>query len=371
MSKGFFLKQVCCAAILLCVLFTGCAISDGPVDPAPEDKIDRLIAGMSTAEKVGQLLMIGIRGKAVDESSLFMLHQYHIGGVVLFDRNLETAEQVAKLTAGLQHRSEQAVPLFIAIDEEGGMVARMRHIVTPPPGAAEIGESGEPEQAFRWAERTAMVLKKLGINQNFAPVADLGSLEGRHYSADVGKVTEFVRAAAGGYEKVGLGFSLKHFPGLGKGKTDTHLDTVTITASKEQLLKEDIVPFAALIKEKPAEKFMIMVSHATYPLLDGETPASLSPAIITGLLREKLGWQGVVVTDDMEMGAVTEKYPFRELGVRAVLAGADLVLVCQEYSSEQEVYLGLLEAVEKGVISKKRLDESVRRVLRHKLSCCH
>jgi beta-N-acetylhexosaminidase len=166
---------------------------------------------------------------------------------------------------------------------------------------------------------------------------------------------------------------LKHFPGLGKGKADTHLDTVVVDADKDTLEAEDLVPFRAMITQNGTpdsvdpNRFFVMVSHITYTALDENLPASLSPAIMTDLLRGELGWQGVIVTDDLEMGAA-DIFPFRELGIRAVEGGADLVLVCHEYAHQQDVYNGLLTAVQNGTIPESRIDESVRRILRAKFA---
>ena len=365
-------------AALFCMLFvlTGCggqtqktAAESAPgfvKAMTPEERADAILARMTPAEKIGQLLMIGVHGTELNADSRFVLSEYAVGGVILFDRNLETAAGVRAFTKELQEARHGDLPLFIAIDEEGGLVARMKAILPPPPAQSEIGAGGDAALARKWARETGKKLHDFGFNLNFAPVADVGD-GGRFYSDAPETVAAFVREAVAGYEEAGLLCTLKHFPGLGKGEADTHLETVVVNADRDTLEAEDIVPFRAMFKEGKPENFFVMVSHIVYTALDEKLPASLSPAVMTSLLRDELGWQGVVVTDDLEMAAA-DVYPFEELGVRAVEAGADLVLVCHEYGHEQAVYNGLLKALQSGRLSERRVNESVRRILLAKLA---
>lgn len=329
-----------------------------------DEKVDQIVASMSQTEKLGQMVMIGIQGTKVDDDSLYMLNQYHMGGVILFDRNMESLEQVKQLTSDLQAQSNEKVPLFIGIDEEGGDVVRMAEKLTPAPSQKEIGATGDIEQAKTWAIKTAKSLKDMGINVNFAPVADVGSNDKRLYSTDANTVIDFVRAATEGYQQENIIYSLKHFPGIGKGRVDSHVDSSSIDVAKEVLMTEDILPFKTIIDEND---YFILVSHLKYSALDEEYPASLSSKIMTDLLRNELGYKGIIITDDMEMGAVANHNDFRSIGVNAVKAGADIVLVCHEYKHQQEVYLGLLDAVNSGEISQERIDESVKRIIKVKL----
>lgn len=332
-----------------------------------DEKVDKIVASMSQTEKLGQMVMIGIQGTKVDDDSLYMLNQYHMGGVILFDRNMESPEQVKQLTSDLQAQSNEKVPLFIGIDEEGGDVVRMAEKLTPPPSQKEIGATGDIEQAKTWAIKTAKSLKDMGINVNFAPVADVGSNDKRSYSTDANTVIDFVRAATKGYQQENIIYSLKHFPGIGKGRVDSHVDSSSIDVAKEVLMAEDILPFKTIIDGNEPNDYFILVSHLKYPALDEEYPASLSSKIMTDLLRNELGYKGIIITDDMEMGAVANHNDFRSIGVNAVKAGADIVLVCHEYEHQQEVYLGLLDAVNSGEISQERIDESVKRIIKVKL----
>ena len=333
---------------------------------SPELRVEKLLGSMTPAEKIGQMLMIGVHGTTLNDDSRFMLSEYAAGGVILFDRNLETADGVRRFTKELQDARHGELPLFIAVDEEGGPVVRMEDIVPPPPAQSEIGQTGDPAQARKWAKTISRELRALGFNLNFAPVADVGQ-GARCYSDQPETAATFVREATQGYAEENMLCALKHFPGLGKGAADTHLGTVVVDADRAVLEAEDLVPFRAAMGEKnAADSVFLMVSHITYTALDGDNPASFSPAILTSLLRETMGWQGIVVTDDLEMGAA-DVYPFDEMGVRAVEAGADLLLVCHDYGHQQAVYNGLLKAVQSGRIPESRIDESVRRILRVKL----
>ena len=330
-----------------------------------DDKVDAIVSSMSLPEKVGQMVMIGVHGKEINDDSRYMLNQYHIGGVIFFDRNLESAEQTKKFTADLQAQAAK-VPLFIAIDEEGGPVARGKGFIEPPPSAQSLGQAGDNTKAEAWAQKTGAFLKDLGINVNFAPVADVGK-NPREYAADGQTVAKFVAAAAQGYESAHEIYTLKHFPGIGRGTVDSHFERSEIPASKEELMAQDLVPFKEIIANHSPENFMVMISHLVYPALDKTHTASLSAEIQTKLLRQELGFNGVIITDSLEMGAVSKYGDFRSLGVQAVQAGADIALVCHEYDHETDVYLGLLEAAKNGTISEQRIDESVKRIVKMKL----
>lgn len=378
MNKRFriALSLICAAAVVGGVYaykhFLPAAEQPSAVPVAEQDipigeKVDKIVASMSEAEKVGQMVMIGVQGEDVNDDSLYMLHQYHIGNVILFDRNMKSKQQVKNLTGDLQIQAGQKVPIFIGVDEEGGDVVRMADDLEAPPSQQEIGASADPQKAKEWALKTGAELKAIGINTNFAPVADVGSKDTRSYSTDANTVTEFVRQASSGYEENNIMFSLKHFPGIGRGEIDSHVEASDITASKEELMASDLVPFKTMINEKQTENYFILVSHLHYPALDAQNPASLSALIMTDLLRNELGYKGIIITDDMEMGAVANHYSFRDVGVKAVQAGADIVMVCHEYEHETDVYLGLLEAVQSGTLSKDRVDESVKRIVKAKL----
>ena len=377
MKKKFVASHFLSLFVVLSVLVAGCTAGTGNssapsqkagAPPSLEEKADALLASMTLKEKIGQMIMIGIHGTDVTKDSLFMLHQYHIGGIILFDRNMASQEQVKTLNAHLQENAGEKLPLFIAVDEEGGAVARMKDKLPPPPSAQEIGETGDPENARTWAVKTAQALENIGFNTNFAPVADLGTGRGRSFSDDPAIVAEFVDAAAEGYEQENLIYCLKHFPGLGRGTVDTHQDTTVVNASRQELMEWDVLPFQAIIQRRNPANYFIMVNHATFSDLDPGTPASISHVIQTDILRKELGYDGVIITDDIAMGAVAKHYSPTEIAMKAVQAGADILLSCHEYQTGTDVYLRILEAAEKGEISEERINESVRRILKVKLA---
>ena len=336
---------------------------------SPEEKVDKLVANMSDADKVGQLLMIGIHGKTLNDDAKFMLNEYRVGGIILFDRNMESKDQVKSLITDINKTGKSAglTPLFIGIDQEGGAVARMEDQLIKVPPAEELGK--EPiEQAVSLAKQSGTELKDLGFNINFAPVADLGLTYGRSFSTNPDEVVRYASAVGKAYDEAGLWYSYKHFPGIGKTDVDLHADTSVVPVSKETLLNEDMKVFVDLIKQSKPNTYAIMVSHAMYPQIDPDHPSSLSKAIITDWLRKDMGYNGVVVTDDMDMGALAKHYTFGDMAVQSILAGSDILLVCHEYEHMQEAYNGLMKAVKDGRISKERLDESVKRILLMKMS---
>jgi len=336
---------------------------------SPEEKVDKLVANMSDADKVGQLLMIGIHGKTLNDDAKFMLNEYRVGGIILFDRNMESKDQVKSLITDINKTGKSAglTPLFIGIDQEGGAVARMENQLIKVPPAEELGK--EPiEQAVSLAKQSGTELKDLGFNINFAPVADLGLTYGRSFSTNPDEVVRYASAVGKAYDEAGLWYSYKHFPGIGKTDVDLHADTSVVPVSKETLLNEDTKVFVDLIKQSKPNTYAIMVSHAMYPQIDPDHPSSLSKAIITDWLRKDMGYNGVVVTDDMDMGALAKHYTFGDMAVQSILAGSDILLVCHEYEHMQEAYNGLMKAVKDGRISKERLDESVKRILLMKMS---
>lgn len=337
-----------------------------------EEQADAIVAAMTTNEKIGQLVMIGIHGTELDEDSKTMLRQFHIGGIVYFDRNIQSQDQLKSLSEQLQAyaqgEAQQKVPLFLAIDEEGGTVSRGRGVIPAPPSEAAIGASGQPERARMSAASTAQALRAAGINLNLAPVADVSSSDARAFSGDAQTAARFTEEAASGYEQEGMLCALKHFPGIGKGAVDSHQEVSRVDAPRETLEREDLLPFAEVIASQRPEDFLILVSHLIYPCYDAAHSASQSRAVMTDLLRGQLGYQGVILTDDLEMGAVANHVPLRQAGANAVVAGADIVLVCHEYPHEEEVYLGIKDAVDAGEISEERLNASVRRIVLAKLA---
>ena len=333
------------------------------------DSLENLLNSMSLEEKVGQMMMIGVHGKEVNNDISYLLNEYKVGGIIFYDRNMDSRAQVKKFSAEIQDialNSDKKIPLFISIDEEGGRVSRMQHDLTPPPSQEEIGQSGDYGWAKETAETTAKKLRDIGINLNFAPVADVGSRDTRSFSDNGDIVAEFVSSAAQGYENEKFFYCLKHFPGIGLAKVDPHQDISTVDISREDLEKVDLLPFRKIISERDNSKFMVMVGHLKYPAIDPNNAASLSPLIVTDILRKELNFTGVVITDDLNMGAVSNYNGIESIVIQAIKSGADIILICHEYELQKRACDEILNAVKRGEITEKRIDDSVRRILKMK-----
>ncbi|MBR4642425.1 MAG: glycoside hydrolase family 3 protein [Selenomonadaceae bacterium] len=353
--------------LLAAIICAGCGeVKEVQADVEPLDPIEEKLQSMTLEEKIGQMVMIGVYGTELNDDIIFSLNNFHFGGVIFYDRNLESVAQAKKFVNDIEYAANQKVPLFFALDEEGGRVARGRNFLEVAPSQESIGLSGNPANANYWAKHNATILKSIGVNINFAPVADVGSRDTRSFGDDAQLVSNFVEAAAQGYEAENFLYTLKHFPGIGKSKIDPHKEVSAVEDSKEILDAEDLPPFKRIINGHDNSKFMIMVGHLRYDALDPVNSASLSPAVMTGLLRNELGFSGVVITDDLEMGAIKNHTDLPSLGVKMILAGGDIALVCHNYESQQIVYNSILEAVKRGEISVERINESVRRILKMK-----
>lgn len=335
----------------------------------PDERAEKIVAKMTDSQKIGQLMMIGIQTPNLDQDARYMFTEFSCGNVILFDRNMQTPEQVKSLTDDIKRvvTGTCGVLPLIAVDQEGGAVIRMKGSLPDMPSAEVIG-SESVETGEKWAVKTGEALRKIGINTNFAPVVDLDAAYHRSYGKTPEQVVPFAEAVIRGYTSTGIKTSLKHFPGIGKVKTDPHIDGDVVNITRAELEKEDGKPFRDLIAKTNPENTFIMVSNVTFPNLDGENPACLSKAIMTDLLRNDYGFKGLILSDDMEMGAISKHYQFRDVGVKAIEAGADIILVCHDYEHEQEVFNGLLSAYRNGKLDKRQIDEKVKRIIKVKLS---
>jgi beta-N-acetylhexosaminidase len=340
-------------------------------DADNHERIEKLLKKMTLEEKIGQLMMVGFKGTEKSDEITELIEQKHIGGVIYFDRNMKSPKKVARLSNSLQQTADQSthsLPLMVAIDQEGGDIMRMKERVSPLPAQQDLGKNASIEDMYKVAKLNGTELGSMGININFAPVLDLSKTDKRSLGQDPEKVYQYGKKAIQGLNDVSITGALKHFPGNGRSEIDPHVETSSVEANQLDLENSDIYPFKQIISEMDNQKFFVMVTHIKYPAYDKEKPASLSKIIIEDLLRGKLKYEGLVVTDDLEMGAVNKYFSYDEMGKQAILAGADLLLVCHEYSHELEVYDGLLQAVKAGEVPMDRINESVKRVLTYKLN---
>ncbi len=321
---------------------------------------------------IGSLFTVGIASTEPDKDALALIREYRVGGIILFSRNIENPLQLASLCRRLQEESIAATgnPLFLAVDQEGGPVARLREPFTRQPGASEIGGSPDPmERAASFASVTAAEMKLVGLNMNMAPVMDVPSGEperhlfGRTYSTNPEKVAAIGLKVIEGLQRRNILSVAKHFPGLGKANLDPHHLLPIIDSPALEMEQRDLVPFIRAIKAGVAG---IMTSHAVYSALDPGTPATLSGSIITGLLREKLRFGGLVITDDLEMGAVAGGPGVAKSAVKAFEAGADILLVCKDFDCIVQSIDAVKSAVIRGSIPPSRLRQSTQRIHRAK-----
>ena len=376
------MKRILSVVLLLCVLgLTGCgsqtpaptptpaATPSATPTPTPEptptpDPVAEALAAMTTQEKVGQLLVAGIGGTEAGEDGLQAVQDYQVGGVILFGRNVESAQQLADLTNELKTLNGDNTPLFLCVDQEGGRVDRMPPEVDDLPSAYDyIAAGGAPLER---GKVLAAQCAAFGFNLDFSTCLDIWSnpdntvIGDRAYGSDPDTVTSAGLAVNQGLEQGGVIPVVKHFPGHGDTSTDSHVDLPVVGKTAEELEEFELIPFQAAIDQGTP---CVMVAHILMTQIDPDLPASLSPKVVDGLLRQEMGFDGVVCTDDLTMGAISNTYGMGEAAVMAVEAGCDLLLVCHEADNLTAARDALLSAVDAGRISMERLDESVYRIL--------
>ncbi|WP_300270656.1 beta-N-acetylhexosaminidase, partial [uncultured Flavonifractor sp.] len=334
-------------------------------EPTPTpDPVAEALAAMTTQEKVGQLLVAGIGGTEAGEDGLQAVQDYQVGGVILFGRNVESAQQLADLTNELKTLNGDNTPLFLCVDQEGGRVDRMPPEVDDLPSAYDyIAAGGDPLER---GKVLAAQCAAFGFNLDFSTCLDIWSnpdntvIGDRAYGSDPDTVTSAGLAVNQGLEQGGVIPVVKHFPGHGDTGTDSHVDLPVVGKTAEELEEFELIPFQAAIDQGTP---CVMVAHILMTQIDADLPASLSPKVVDGLLRQEMGFDGVVCTDDLTMGAISNTYGMGEAAVMAVEAGCDLLLVCHEADNLTAARDALLSAVDAGRISMERLDESVYRIL--------
>lgn len=334
-----------------------------------DDKLGKLVGSLSVEEKIGQMLLVGFSGTAPSEEFQAFLREKHLGGVILAESNIESLGQVRKLTNGLQQLATyKEIPLFISTEQEGGLINRINDGLTVFPGNMAVGATKSSEYAYRFGRVTGQELKALGINFNLAPVLDLATkhgnpLVGTRAFGDNPQVVAILGARyIAGLENTGVAAGVKYFPGQGDTLIDAHKALPILSLKKEDLEKRELVPFREVIKQ---EVTAIVVGHLLFPEIDPRYPASLSDKLIGNLLRSKenLGFDGIIVSDDLTMKAITDNPGTVPGAVQAVKAGADMVIVSNGLQTQKEVYNALVNAVKKGEIRESQINQSVKRIL--------
>jgi len=328
-------------------------------------------------QQIGQFFFIGLPGTELDDEARALIEEIKPGGIILFGRNVETAEQVRRLLDGA--RAMLPVAPLCGIDQEGGLVDRLRDIFRAMPSARAIRQHGDLSGARLLGRVTGEVLRMLGFDINFAPVMSIitqersqltNGLYSRSFGRSPGEVLGYTTVYMRGLQATGCLGCLKHFPGIGAGAVDSHIEMPLVPLSRDDLLSQDLAPYIELFQRADDRVRVVMVSHGGFPNIDikkGTTgglvePASISPSIVSHLLRQELGYKHLVVTDDLEMGAIGKHCEIEDASVRAFLAGEDMLLICATPATIRRGFRGLLQAAQKGRVSERRIQASLRRI---------
>ncbi len=363
-----------------------------------QQEVKQQLSRLNIHHLAGKLIMGGFDGLQLSSSPRFteLLQTIGLGGVILFRRNVDTPSQLRELTwsireanycdpAASYQTAHQALPAshqasaaaaiappIIAVDQEGGKVARLRppHFTQWPP-MARLGATGDQGLAFRVGAAIAVELVSVGINMDFAPVADVNTnpdnpiINDRSFSSDPEMAGLMASAFARGLQSVGVASCMKHFPGHGDTWVDSHLELPVINHHLDRLRRLEFTPFRMGLQAGAAS---IMTAHILLPALDDRHPATLSKAVITGLLRQELGFDGVIVTDDLEMAAVAQRYSIEEMVTLGLDAGIDIFLICHNPELQLRAIEKLVKLVESGEVARSRLEESALRIEMMKLA---
>jgi len=328
---------------------------------------------MTLEDKVAQMLMVGFQGLSVESSPELpvMVGRYHVGGVVLLEANAHNPQQLSTLTSQLQtlaRSSGVGIPLFISLNHEGGIVVRITQGVTEFPGNMAIAATDNPDNAYIAAALAAQELRAMGLNMNLAPVLDINDeplnpvIGVRSFGAAPDLVTEYGRLTVEGLQDYGIISVAKHFPGHGSVAADSHIALPVLSGSVRFLQTRELLPFAAAIE---ADVAAIMTAHILVPEMD-VLPATFSPAILNGLLREQMGYDGLIMTDSLGMAGASAGRSQAEAAVLAVKAGADILLSTAPMSAHIAIWESVVAAVRSGEIPESQIDRSVLRILRVK-----
>lgn len=356
--------------------------NEGELDEVTLDGMSRdILSGMTREEKVGQMFFVGLSTlsteknngtiRAVTDDVKTNLKQLKPGGVILYSKNMKNQKQTQKLTSDLQENSR--IPLFVGTEEAGGVNSRIASVngmkVEVSPSSAKLGTDGDEGVVFDTAARIGSYMKNLGFNVNFAPCANLTQEETQadqnenSYGSEPKTVGTMASAFINGLHSFGVMAVMNPFPGLGAAKEDTRKGTVDITKTINELRKSELIPFSAGIRQGVD---FISVGHASYSSIMGNrTPASLSKLMVTEVLRKELKYESVILTDSMNERAITETYSVEDAAIKAINAGADMLLYPQE--SGKDAYEAVLAAVNDGSVDESRIEESVLRILKLKI----
>ncbi len=360
----FFILPV----FFICV--TSSVADETSVSPDPVIKI---VNSMSIEEKIGQLLMIGVPGTRIGTASKKLISAYRPGGLILFGYNYRTTEQLKQFNHSLQQHAvnSSSVPMFISIDQEGGRVRRITGTgITQFPGNMCAGSANDPLLTYRWGRILGMQLRMVGVNMNLAPDVDVNNnpdnpvINTRSFGSDPVLVSRHGDAYIKGLQGGGVMAVAKHYPGHGDTAQDSHKVLPVIPYNRKRLDAVELLPFRSAVS---AGVSSIMTAHILYPEIEKNgMPATLSPIFLSSILRDEMKFNGLIMTDDMEMGAIAGNMKIGEAALVAVKAGADIILVTTHHNTKT-IFNHLLNAVKEGTLSTERLNSSVERIIRSKI----
>jgi beta-N-acetylhexosaminidase len=332
-----------------------------------QESIQIKLKQMTINEKIGQMMLAGIDGTTMNAQAKALIQDYQVGGIIFYKNNLASTKQTVQLINSLKEsNSRNAIPLWLSLDEEGGRVTRLPDELHKFPTNAVIGQANNEKFSFAVGSTLGLELKAYGLNMDFAPVLDINSnpdnpvIGDRSFGVNASVVSKLGVQTMKGLQSQSIVSVVKHFPGHGDTSVDSHIGLPVVQHDLNRLRNLELIPFAEAIKNKADA---VMVAHILLPKIDANNPASFSKTTITGILRKELGFQGLVISDDMTMGAIAKNYDVGEAAVKAVQAGTDVILVAHEYEKEVKVIQALRQAVKDKRISMDQLNTSVTHIL--------
>lgn len=331
--------------------------------------ISEEISNMSVDDKIGQMILAGIDGTTMDANAKKLISQFHVGGIIFYANNFETPEQTVQLVNQLKAGNTSNLPLLLSVDQEGGRVTRLPGGLVNFPPNNQIGQVNVPEFSYQVGTLLGRELKEFGLNLNFAPVLDINSnpnnpvIGDRSFGNHSDIVSNLGIQTMKGIQSQNVIPTIKHFPGHGDTSVDSHLELPIVNKSLTELQELELIPFERAIDDGAD---VVMVAHILLPELDQTNPSSMSKAVMTDLLRKQLRFKGVIITDDMTMGAITEHFDIGQAAVESVKAGSDIILVGHDYNNVVKIISSLKTTVQNGEISEQRLNESIERIIQLK-----
>lgn len=377
LKKNIHLVLLICGFIALFI--SGCAKDEAPIAQNNNEKnnneknnIDQIIEKMSLDDKLGQMIFAGITGTTLTQETKNLIHVQKVGGIIFYANNLQSSSQTLSLLNAIKkENSNNLIPLFLGIDQEGGLVSRLPKEVTKLPQNSRIGEINNADLSNEIGSNLGEQLRAFGFNLNFAPVLDVNSnpnntvIGDRSFSSDPNIVSNLGIATMKGIQSQQVIPVIKHFPGHGDTSVDSHLELPLVNNSLMDLKKIELVPFREAIDNGAN---VVMIAHIVLPKIDTTKPASMSKPIITDLLRKEMGFDGVVITDDMTMGAITDHFEIGQAAVESIKAGSDIIMVAHNYDYIITTVTAIKEAINKGELTEERINESVKRIISLKLN---